>query len=314
MKPTDERTGTRAFLKGGSGRWRLAGVCAGVLASAAAAQEPVTLSAVLSEGQVLRYDVDATLEVQASKEPERVEQGLRLRFTVAHADKEGALVRCRVESAKVRAKPPGKDASEFGWKEGDAAGPEDEPAVARLYRRLGAAMIEVTLDAHGAVKSVSGLDDVAEDGSQSRALGVLAPESAARMLQGVFTLDPDGRPRRTGERWTWAQPFPAGVWMASMSTEYNLVSFAGSVAKVRAETTVTPRQPRAVDAGVSPRLEVTSQSIKTDAEWDTAHGQLIRRNTVSEVELTSTLELKEPIVAKTTSRSRVVFTRADPPK
>ncbi len=268
------------------------------------------LQATLTEGQSFRYDVDAGLEVKAAKGTETVDQKLRLRFTVGHAGKEGTVVRCRVESAKVHAVRPGAEAVDAEWKEGEGAGPDDEPVVPRLYRRLGAAKIELDLDEHGAVRSVSGLEGIAEDGAQARALGVLAADSAPRMLQGVFTLDPDGKAHRTGEHWTWTQGFPAGVWMASSSTEYALQELAGAVAKVHGVTTITAREPKG-DEGASPRLQITAQSITTDAEWDTARARLVKRTTESQVELRSTLPLKEPIVATSTSRSRVVVTRVE---
>src|SRR5215813_11291425 len=95
----------------------------------ARADEPVVLKAALTDGRVLRYDVDAKLEVQsgAQSEPEVLEQKLRLRFTVAKMSKDGSVVRAKLESAKVRTKTPGQDAAEFEWKEGDGPGAEEEP-------------------------------------------------------------------------------------------------------------------------------------------------------------------------------------------
>jgi hypothetical protein len=285
-------------------------LAAGAVASAtmgASADDAVSLQAKLGEGLVLRYDVDAQLEVRGAKEPLTVDQKLRLRFTVAHADKDGAVVRCKVESAKVHAS--GADA-DFEWKEGDEAGAGEEPVLARLYRRLGAAMMEVSLDEHGVIKAVSGLDGIAEDATQVRELGILAPDSAVRMLQGVFSMDGDGHSHKAGEHWTWAQDFPAGVWMASMGAEYTLKSIAEGIARVQAVTTITPRAPREGDADTAPRLEITAQSIKTDADWDVTRGRLVKRATTSLVELKNTLPLQKPIVAPSTSRSKVVFTLA----
>ncbi len=282
--------------------------------SAARADDPVVLKATLSEGRVLRYDVNARLELKSGSqaEAEVLEQKLRLRFTVARVDKDGALIRGRLESAKVHFRSPGSDAADFEWKEGDAAGPEEEPPLAQMYRQLVGTIFELSLDEKGAIDSVSGLDRVAGAGkglaNPTRVMGILAPEAAARMLQAMFTLDPDGRPHKPGESWSFTQDVGAGVWMTKAKTEYTLKDFSDGVAKITGSTTVTPRPMRPGEADLRPRMEIVSQSVKIDATWDTREGRLVGRTIDGKVVSKGTVAVKQPIEATSTSTSRIVFT------
>jgi hypothetical protein len=289
-------------------------VAAVVWVASARGQETVVLRAPLSEGQVFRYDVDANLSLKsgsgAKAREDGLEQHLRVRFAVARVDPDGALVRAGVESVKV--KTTGQDAAAFEWKEGDGPGPEEEPPLAAMYRQLSGTVFEVLLDRRGVIQEVSGLDRVAAAGrglaNPARALGVLEPEAAARMLQGVFAMDPGGEVRKAGDSWTVVQDVNTGVWPGKASTKYTVKQVGADQALVTGRTTLELRTPKQGGEETRPRVSITDQSITIDAAWNVRDGRLAHRVTEGTVSIAATIPVKQPIEATSESRSRVEFT------
>jgi hypothetical protein len=278
--------------------------------AAARADEPILLRAALSPGNSLRYEAEAKLQVTSEKLSQTVEQRLTLRFTVARADQNGALVRGRIESLKVKAEGGGAEAQEFAWTEGEGPGAEQDGGLAGLYRQLGGTIFEITLDGSGKIESVTGLERVRDETmnvtNASRLMGILSPEAAPRMLQGVFALDTDGKKRSQGESWVSTQEFNAGIWQAKAKTEYTLRSVSSGLARVTGAVTILP-PPASEGEDLRPKPTIVSQSCAIEAAWDANAGRLVSGTTDGKVVWKGTLPLKEPIEATATSESRVSF-------
>jgi hypothetical protein len=96
--------------------------------------------------------------------------------------------------------------------------------------------------------------------------------------------------------------------MTTAETEYKLQKIEGGVATVAGTTKLTPHPLSRGEAETKPRMEITSQSIRVEATWDTREGHLIRRSTDGSVSFKAVLDVKRPIEASSTSTSHVAFT------
>jgi hypothetical protein len=139
-------------------------------------------------------------------------------------------------------------------------------------------------------------------------LGVLEPEAAARMLQGVFAMDPGGEARKAGDSWTVVQDVNTGVWPGKASTKYTVKQVGADQALVTGGTTLELRAPKQGGEETRPRVSITDQSITIDAVWNVRDGRLAHRVTEGTVSIAATIPVKQPIEATSESRSRVEFT------
>jgi hypothetical protein len=300
---------------------RLAPLCAIWLAIPAWAQ-PVRLTAPLEKGQVLRYDISASLAVSASAKPEASEtlrQHATLRLTVSEVDGDGdTTLRGVFESLDATWKPADAEEQTFAWKEGQELA-EDAPPLAKAYGALGATPIEVTVSRAGTIKSVDGPDKALESGAAAklphpeRALGVLAYHSLPQTLGPLFALDEPGKDRKPGDSWTTTAKLPAlGGATVKVSTERTLKELNGSRALVEAKITQTWQAAPGKANSTDPAGTPADQKGSAEERWDTAAGRLESRTQDLAATWKLSLRTTPPIESSRTLTSHVELKRLEP--
>jgi hypothetical protein len=276
------------------------------------------LTAPLEKGQVLRYDLAATIEV-SSKATEKLSQHARLRLTVAEIDEDGeATLRGSFESLDATWKPADGDEQTFAWKEGQELA-EDAPPLAKTYGSLGATPVEITVSRKGEIKTVDGPDKALEAGNAAklphpeRALGAFAYHALPQTLAPIFTLDPDGKDRKAGDTWTATAKLPAiGGASVNVSTERTLKNVKGSEANIAAKIT---QSWQAAPGKVDPTTPVGTPSEEkgtADERWDTRAGRLVSRTQDLAVTWKLELQTTPPMESSRTVTSHVELRRLEP--
>jgi hypothetical protein len=288
------------------------------LASPALAQS-VKLTVPLEQGQVLRYDIAATVEVSTSSgASEKLTQHAVLRLTVAEADPAGdTTLRGAFESLEAGLRDAGGSELSFSWKGGQELA-EDASPLAKTYGALGTNPIEVTVSRAGEIKSIDGPDKALEAGDAAklphaeRALGVLAYHSLPQTLAPILTLDPEGKDRRRGDAWTTTTKLPAlGGAAIRVITERTLKDFKGTDAIIAAEVTQSWQPAQGKADPTDPTGVPADQKGSADERWDTKIGRLASRTQDLTVTWKLELQTSPPLASTRTIRSHIELKRLE---
>ena len=299
-------------------RRALAALCTFIL-SAPALGQPVRLTAKLEKGQVLRYDIGATIEMSSRGASEKLRQHALLRLAVAEVDESGeATLRGSFESLDAAWTPSDGAEQDFAWKQGQEL-PEDAPPLAKVYGALGTSPLELMVSASGEIKSIDGPDKALEAGEAAklphaeRALGVLAYHALPLTLAPVFTLDPEGKDRKPGDTWTSPAKLPAiGAAAVKIATERTLKELKGSDAHIAARITRSWQPAKGTPDPTDPAASPSDQRGSAEEHWDTAVGRLASRTQDTAATWKLSLQTSPPMDATRTVTSHVELKRLEP--
>jgi hypothetical protein len=292
---------------------------AGVAAHPAAAQA-VRFTAPLEPGQVLRYEIKASLEMSSHARAEKLVQHAVLHLRVSDVDASGeATLRGAFEAIDATWTPDAGAQQSFTWKQGQKL-EHEAPALDRAYGTLGATPIELILSPAGVIASVNGPQKALEAGEAAklehpdRALGVLAHHALPQTLAPLFTLDPDRKNRKPGNTWVSSSKLPAlGAASIGVSTERTFKSIADSEALVVAVITQSWKGGQGKPDPTLPTASPTDQKITAEEYWNTSSGRLTSRTQDTRIVWTLQLQTTPPIQASPTVQSRVELRRLEPP-
>lgn len=290
-------------------------------ALAAAASAQVTFVPALPE-RPLRYEVGSDYSLRRGPSPEAagtvLKQSAVLRFdAAAHQPEAGMTLHMTIERLRVELTvfdsivPEGKvTLLEWGG-EGEVTLPAGAPAAFAAYPELVKTGADIRLRADGSVESITGHEaayQVAKPGDTPRTsyLGSFSQAGVVSMVESLFAVDPDSKPRTVGDEWSRVELIQLTASRRALTTtSLTLIGVGGDTAKVTGLVKTEVQPPKGVPDPADPKLAIAEQRGSVALEWDMKAGRLLSRTAERFIVWEATLDVTaKPMVVKDYTSSR----------